>query len=89
MDKELEAIETIGMRRSRTRTVAFCIAWPVMFIALFMVFGIVVNGIASFSSAGAVAQGVMQARTPAITKTVCAELEIDPDELQADKYLIN
>lgn len=82
-------MEIIGQRRSRTRVVAFCIAWPVLFVVLFMVFGIVVNGIVSFASAGAVAQGIMQARTPTITNQVCAELGIEPGELQAEKYLIS
>jgi hypothetical protein len=88
MDKELEAIGLIGRRRSRTRSIVFAITWPVMFAVLFFVVGIVINGIVSFLAAGAIAQGIMTSRTQAITEQVCRELDLDPMELQADKYLV-
>ena len=87
-DKEMAAITAIGEQRSKTRMIVFGIAWPALFLILLPALGIFVNIIASLFAAAGIAHGVMLSRTDAITNKVCTELDISPEDLNAEQYLL-
>ncbi len=87
-DRQLQAIQELGRRRSRISGIAFGIAWSVMFVLLFFFLGIIIGGVVSCVIAGIIAVAVRNAMTPGAIEKVTQEFGISAEELQADKYLV-
>lgn len=88
MDKRTEAIALIGSRRSREGSIVFICSLVVLFLAMFVFAGFIVNAILSCVISGAITKFVLKIRTPAINAKVCSELGLDPAELNAEQYII-
>lgn len=88
---ELHAMQEVGRDRSRTRAIAFGLAWLVIAVLLFAVFrfGLILAGLISAPLAGGVAIGVTKSLTPGFIKRAAHKYGIDEDKLRPDKYLVD